>query len=151
MHFEMRSSSFRNSAVSSSSFGLEGGLWRGNTSDIGLSLCPRPRCTSFSPAIAAFLRRTLFNWLGIRNNYFQFGLSDADDLDQQVYLRRRPFKTPPFRLPLSLEWANSKKVSVSGSQAHTYGLRLGVSTTKEVYPPNALKKTSTSLDVTVIE
>jgi hypothetical protein len=60
MHFEMRSSSFRNSAVSSSSFGLEGGLWRGNTSDIGLSLCPRPRCTSFSPAIAAFLRRALF-------------------------------------------------------------------------------------------
>jgi hypothetical protein len=35
--FAMRSSSFKSSAVSSSSFGLEGGLRKGITSDIGLS------------------------------------------------------------------------------------------------------------------
>ena len=37
MDFEIRSSSFKNSAVSSSSLDLEGGLRRRNTSDIGLS------------------------------------------------------------------------------------------------------------------
>jgi hypothetical protein len=58
--FVMRSSSFRNSAVSSSSFGLEGGLRKGITSDIGLSLDARPRGKSFSRAIAAFLRRPFF-------------------------------------------------------------------------------------------
>jgi hypothetical protein len=59
--FVMRSSSFSNSAVSSSSFDLDGGgLRKGITSDISLSLDARPRCASFSRAIAAFLRRRFF-------------------------------------------------------------------------------------------
>jgi hypothetical protein len=68
--FVMRSSSFRNSAVSSSSFGLEGGLRKGITSDIGLSLDGRPRCKSFSRAIAAFLRRRFSLRFRIRHHYF---------------------------------------------------------------------------------
>jgi len=78
----MRSSSFKNSAVSSS-IDLEGGLGgKGITSDMGrTSLGTRPRRLSFSPAIAAFLRRTFLRWLGIRHNKFQFcfGLPDGRD------------------------------------------------------------------------
>jgi hypothetical protein len=78
----MRSSSFKNSAVSSS-IDLEDGLGgKGITSDMGrTSLGTRPRRLSFSPAIAAFLRRTFLRWLGIRHNKFQFCFSLPDGRD----------------------------------------------------------------------
>ena len=81
----MRSSSFKNSAVSSS-IDLEGGLGgKGITSDMGrTSLGTRPRRISFSPAIAAFLRRTFLRWLGIRHNKFQFCFSLPEQSSRMV-------------------------------------------------------------------
>ena len=66
----MRSSSLRNSLVSSS-IDLEGGLGgKGITSDMGrTSLGTRPRRFSFSRAIGAFLRRRAFRRSGICHNY----------------------------------------------------------------------------------
>jgi hypothetical protein len=73
----MRSSNFRNSAVSSSML-LEGRFWKGITSDmveppLGYDRAAR----AILPAIAAFLRRGLFHRLGIRHNYFQIQRSEV--------------------------------------------------------------------------
>jgi hypothetical protein len=66
--FEIISSSFKNAFISSSSFGLEGGLRKGITSAIGLPHIASPRCVSFSLTNTAFLRRAFFTWLRVCHN-----------------------------------------------------------------------------------
>lgn len=74
----MRSSNFRNSAVSSSTL-LEGRFWKGITSDmVEPPLGARPRCMGILPAIAAILRRRSLRWLGIRHNYSNFDTAVED-------------------------------------------------------------------------